>query len=62
VDRIRELAKQDTAYLKLVEQVNEGIVRRYWLEDGLLYTKGHCLYVPTGGLQRDLLKESHNSK
>jgi hypothetical protein len=62
VDRIRELAKQDTAYLKLVEQVNEGIVRRYWLEDGLLYTKGHRLYVPTGGLRRDLLKESHDSK
>jgi hypothetical protein len=48
--------------LKLTEQVNEGIVRWYWLEDGLLYTKGHRLYIPIGGLQRDLLKEPHDSK
>jgi hypothetical protein len=38
LDRIREMSKQDTTYLKLVEQVKEGIVHRYWLEDGLLYT------------------------
>ena len=62
VDRIKEMSKQDTAYLKLANQVKEGIVCRYWLEDGLLYTKGHHLYIPTGGLGRDLLKESHDSK
>jgi hypothetical protein len=51
LDIIRKISKQDTAYLKLVEQVKEGIVCRYWLEDGLLYTKGHRLYIPTGGLR-----------
>ena len=62
LNKIREMSKQDTAYLKLAEQVKEGIVHRYWLEDGLLYTKGHHLYIPIGGLQRELLKESHDSK
>jgi hypothetical protein len=62
LDRNREMSKQDPAYLKLAEQVKKGIVRQYWLEDGLLYTKGHRLYIPTRGLRRDLLKESHDSK
>jgi hypothetical protein len=62
LDRIKEMSKQDTAYLKLAEQVREGIVCWYWLEDGLLYTKSHRLYIPIGGLHRDLLKESHDSK
>jgi hypothetical protein len=62
LDKIKEMSKLDTTYLKLAEQVKEGIVRWYWLEDGLLYTNGHRLYIPIGGLQRDLLKESHDSK
>lgn len=30
----------------LVNQVKEGIIQRYWLEDGLLYAKGGLLFVP----------------
>lgn len=30
----------------LVNQVKEGIRKRYWLEDGLLYAKGGLLFVP----------------
>ena len=33
---IKENAVRDVTYQKLVQQVNEGIVRRYWLEDDLL--------------------------
>jgi hypothetical protein len=53
LDRIREMSKQDTTYLKFVEQVKK---------EGLLYTEGQHLYVPTGGLWQDLLMESHDSK
>ena len=35
VDRIRESAKLDATYQKLVQDVTAGLVRRYWLEDGL---------------------------
>jgi hypothetical protein len=36
LDRIQELSKNDDAYLKLVDLVKQGIVRRYCLEDDLL--------------------------
>lgn len=48
LDRIRELSKHDAAYLKLAGLVKEGVVRRYWLEDGLLYVEDNRLYVPAG--------------
>jgi hypothetical protein len=60
--RIRELSKHDPAYMKLAVLVKEGTIRRYWLEDGLLYAKGHRLYVPAGPIRRELLKESHDSR
>jgi hypothetical protein len=62
LDRIRELSKHDPAYLKLAVLVKEGAVRWYWLEDGLLYAKGHRLYVPAGPIRCELLKESHDSR
>ena len=62
LDRVKELAKIDSAYLKLAEAIKEGIVRRYWLEDDLLYAKGHRLYIPSGEMRWELLKESHDSK
>jgi len=48
VDRIRESAKLDATYQKLVQDVTTGLVRRYWLEDGLLYAKGGKLFVLSG--------------
>jgi hypothetical protein len=62
LDRIRELSKNDTAYLKLADLVKEGVVRRYWLEDDLLYAKVRQLYVPAGPIRRELLRESHDSQ
>ncbi|VFQ93371.1 unnamed protein product [Cuscuta campestris] len=53
-------AKKDPKYQKLVEQVTSGIVRRYWLEDGLLFGKGGRLYVPEGDLRVQLLRETHD--
>jgi hypothetical protein len=62
LDKIRELAKHDSAYVKMADLVKQGVVRRYWLEDGLLYAKGRRLYVPSGAVRRELLKESHDSQ
>ena len=38
------------------------MIRRYWLEGDLLVAKGERWYVPTGGLRKDLLRETHDSK
>ncbi|CAH9148831.1 unnamed protein product [Cuscuta epithymum] len=60
VERIKEMAKEDPSYQRLCEQVASGAVRRYWLEDGVLFGKGGRLYVPVGGLRVELLKETHD--
>ncbi|KAL0380934.1 UNVERIFIED_CONTAM: hypothetical protein Sangu_0157700 [Sesamum angustifolium] len=44
-------AKTDAGYLKLVEQVKSGMIRKYWLDSGLLYAKGGRVLVPTGTLR-----------
>ncbi|RVW33091.1 Transposon Tf2-2 polyprotein [Vitis vinifera] len=37
--------------------------KRFWVEDGLLYTKGRRLYVPKwGNIRRNLIKECHDTK
>jgi hypothetical protein len=61
LDRVKENAKTDAIYTKLQQDVKEGLVRRYWLEEDLLYAKGGRLYVPGGGgLRNELLKETHD--
>ena len=62
VERIKESSKLDATYKKLVQDVTAGLVRRYWLEDGLLYVKGGKLYVLNGKIRRELLKETHDSQ
>ena len=63
VGQIRALAGSDEAYKRLVKEVREGIVRKYWVENGLLHAKGNRLYVPCGGtLRLQILKESHDSR
>ena len=39
-DRIRLCAANDSLYVKWMGQVQDGIMRRYWLKDDLLYFKG----------------------
>lgn len=38
--KIKFSAAYDSLYVKLMDQVKEGTVRRYWIEDDLLYFKG----------------------
>lgn len=63
LEEIKKQSMTDAVYGKLVEEVKTGVVRKYWLEDGLLYCKGSRLYVPHGGtLRQRILKESHDAK
>ncbi|XP_044510183.1 uncharacterized protein LOC123228802 [Mangifera indica] len=58
--KLRVQAEEDAEYAHLREQVEQGVVRKYWLDRGLLYAKGGRLYVPkSGGLRQGLLKETH---
>lgn len=46
----------------LVKLVKEGKSSRFWLEDGLLFTKGNCMFVPRAdGLRRMLMRECHDT-
>ncbi|KAL0408426.1 UNVERIFIED_CONTAM: hypothetical protein Sradi_1777000 [Sesamum radiatum] len=50
------------ADLGLVHLVEQGKAQQFWLEDGLLMTKGNRLYVPKGGdLRKSLILECHNT-
>ncbi|CAL5371561.1 unnamed protein product [Camellia sinensis] len=61
LERIRASAAIDSEYQRLVQQVKDGTVRRYWLENDLLHGKGDRLYVPSvGGLRLELLRETHD--
>ncbi|KAK4384457.1 hypothetical protein Sango_3058500 [Sesamum angolense] len=60
LDQNRESSKMDAGYLKLVEQVLSGLVRKYWLDSGLLYAKGGRVFVLTGTLRRRLLRETYD--
>ncbi|KAL0285954.1 UNVERIFIED_CONTAM: Transposon Tf2-11 polyprotein [Sesamum angustifolium] len=61
-DRARELLSGDPAAQGLVHLVERGKARQFWLEDGLLMTKGNRLYVPKGGdLRKSLIAECHDT-
>ena len=61
-ERIKKAVRLDAGYEKLRQQVRNGETRKYWLEYDLLVFKGGRLYVPMGGLRRELLKETHDAK
>lgn len=62
VDRIRDISQRDDTYQRLIKEVHDALVKRYWFEDGLLYLKGSRIYDPSGqGLRRELLRENHDS-
>ncbi|KAL0462743.1 UNVERIFIED_CONTAM: Transposon Ty3-I Gag-Pol polyprotein [Sesamum latifolium] len=60
LDQIRESSKTDASYIKLVEQVKNGQIPKYWLDSGLLYAKGGRAFVSTGPLCRRLLRETND--
>ena len=62
LQQIKEKTEADPITNQLLGQVKEGITRRFWIEDGVLYAKGHRPYVPkTGGLRQVLLRETHDA-
>ncbi|KAI5681781.1 hypothetical protein M9H77_03009 [Catharanthus roseus] len=61
--RIKEGLQQYSLAKNLIALVTERKTRRFWLEEGMLYTKGNRLFVPKwGNLRRELIKECHDSK
>ncbi|CAA0814075.1 Unknown protein [Striga hermonthica] len=62
VEKVHGESLKDPVYVKLAEQMAAGEVRKYWLEDGLLYAKGRRMYISSGGMKRELLKDYHDSQ
>ncbi|KAE8724095.1 hypothetical protein F3Y22_tig00010927pilonHSYRG00153 [Hibiscus syriacus] len=63
LERIKEGLEQDPMMRELVKLASNGKTQRFWVEDGLLYTKGRRIYVPKwDNLRRDLIKECHDTK
>ena len=60
LDRLRQAAVEDAAYVKIVDLVREGTVRRYWLDNGLIYAKGGQVYVLSRKLRKHLLTKTHD--
>ncbi|KAL0374409.1 UNVERIFIED_CONTAM: hypothetical protein Sradi_3356600 [Sesamum radiatum] len=55
-DRALVLLPRDSAAQSLVHLIKQGKARQFWLDDGLLMTKGNRLYVPKGGdLRKSLI-------
>ncbi|KAE8731731.1 hypothetical protein F3Y22_tig00002684pilonHSYRG00048 [Hibiscus syriacus] len=62
-ERIKEGLSHNPIAPSLIELANEGKTRKFWLDGGLLYARGHCLYVPQfKGLRKELMRECHDSK
>lgn len=59
VERIKEGITEDVQAKFLLELVKQGKTRRFWLEDGLLYTLQRRLFV--AGLRKEIIKECHDS-
>nr|XP_048326679.1 uncharacterized protein LOC125421524 [Ziziphus jujuba var. spinosa] len=48
---------------QLLQLAMEGKTKRFWIEDGLLYTKGRRIYVPWwDNIRKNLIKECHDTK
>ncbi|KAL2224289.1 UNVERIFIED_CONTAM: Transposon Tf2-11 polyprotein [Sesamum indicum] len=61
-DQMRELLPRDPAARRLIRLVEQGKARHFWIEDGLLMTKGNRVYIPRGGdLRKSLLSECHDT-
>lgn len=56
MDKICTHSIEDTGYKKLVQQIKDGIMRRYYLKDDFLMASGGRLFVPiVGGLRKEIL-------
>ena len=62
LSRIRDGLYSDPQAVILMQLIKEGKARRFWVQEGLVYTKGNRVYVPrVDNLRRELLKECHDS-
>ncbi|CAK7350681.1 unnamed protein product [Dovyalis caffra] len=48
VERLHQAIEEDESYKKLASLVRKGIVRRYWLDNDLLYAKEGRIFVLNG--------------
>ncbi|KAL9256840.1 Retrovirus-related Pol polyprotein from transposon 17.6-like protein [Drosera capensis] len=63
LERIKEGLEQDLMAKLLVQLVKEGKSRRFWLEGGVLYTKGKRVYLPKwGNLRKEIIRECHDNQ
>ncbi|KAL2251583.1 UNVERIFIED_CONTAM: Transposon Tf2-11 polyprotein [Sesamum indicum] len=61
-NQARELLSKDPTAQGLIQLVEQGKARQFWLEDGLLIAKGNRLYVPKGGdLRKSLISKCHDT-
>ena len=49
LERIKEEFLKELVYAKLLNDIKAGLVRRHWIEDNLIFSRGIRLYVPAGG-------------
>ncbi|GKV30882.1 hypothetical protein SLEP1_g39653 [Rubroshorea leprosula] len=62
LDRVKEGLAHDPFAKSLMELAREGKTRRFWCNDGALYTVGNRLYIPKWeNLRQELMKECHDS-
>nr|XP_010315745.1 uncharacterized protein LOC101248530 [Solanum lycopersicum] len=62
VDDIKEGLQHDPIAKQLFALAQQGKTKKFWEEDGLLYTTGRRVYVPKwASLRRTLMKEGHDS-
>ena len=61
LDWIKQVAETDVTYCKTRQQVNDCLIRKYSVENNLLYAEGGRLFVHKGGgLRRELLQETYD--
>ncbi|KAF7807858.1 Transposon Ty3-I Gag-Pol polyprotein [Senna tora] len=59
----KEGLEHDPQAKSLMEMASQGKTCRFWLEDGVLMTKGNRTYIPKWqGLRREIIKECRDSK
>ncbi|KAL9265229.1 Transposon Tf2-6 polyprotein-like protein [Drosera capensis] len=63
LERIKKGLEQDPIAKSLVQLVKEGKSPRFFLEGGILYTKGKRVYLPKWrNLRKEIIRECHDSQ
>jgi len=63
LERIKEGYKHDVTAQGVMEMIEKGKTRHFWLDNGVIYAKGTRVYVPKwDNLRWEILRECHNTK